>query len=67
MAEQNQGMRQQPGREDSVGLAQSRGQVRPYTRPAFTRRPPPAPPSAARRVRRSMGGFVAYLASWWRY
>lgn len=25
------------------------------------------PPSALRRLRRSIGGTVAYLASWWRY
>lgn len=25
------------------------------------------PPSALRRMRRSIGGTVAYLASWWRY
>ena len=26
-----------------------------------------APPSLLRRLRRSIGGTVAYLASWWRY
>jgi len=26
-----------------------------------------APPSFFRRLRRSVGGTVAYLASWWRY
>jgi len=25
------------------------------------------PPSGLRRMRRSVGGTVAYLASWWRY
>jgi hypothetical protein len=26
-----------------------------------------APPSFFRRLRRSIGGTIAYLASWWRY
>ncbi|HEV3278646.1 MAG TPA: hypothetical protein VG860_17650 [Terriglobia bacterium] len=35
--------------------------------PAPRRRKAPQPPGTLRRIRRQVGGFVAYLCSWWRY
>ena len=44
-----------------------------YAGPSSFRAPQPkpgvrvVPPSFLRRLRRSIGGTIAYLASWWRY
>ncbi|HUI42248.1 MAG TPA: hypothetical protein VL523_09780 [Terriglobia bacterium] len=41
--------------------------VRPALAGVRFKTPGRRPPSAWRRVRREVGGWVAYLFSWWRY